>query len=514
MHRGSIITANQTRVVSRIFPRQVQDTLFITCDIDDDPAGLSLPSSANVEMNDYSIESLNIIWPSLTNFNQLQDNVLVGEYVLPVHISNPFNVQPQLYFVITGVIANQATLLTDTSYCWFAREKAVYHAGSNKSWIGQVHDDGSGYSQHIVELDHSDGSSVVTQVGTVVEYDDHNEPSILIRASDNRLFTCYAEHGASRNIRYRLSTNPLDGTAWGSETVKDIGAGSGNSDFYVTYPSCFEAPDGTIIIIYRETGNGWSYIISTDGGVTFGSRILFFYGEDFRGYLTFKQSADKNYIHFVGTGGHPNNDVAVDVYHFYMYLPTRNLFKSDGTAVDAFRPLTGDEGMTRVMDNVYPDSGWFEDIAIDGSGNPRILITYYPLGNRADFMRKDLYYSEWTGTEWTTPHKIHTAMTRSIKSTPGLDPIDTYPPNCCFDANDPDVIFASKEVDGICEIHKITRLSADNFLSEQLTFSSAVDQWRPFSVAASVRNCFWLNKISYPAFINTYDQDLIMATIL
>lgn len=392
--------------------------------------------------------------------------------------------------------------LSYTSYCWFARPKAIYNSIAEKTWIGQVYSaDGINYSQYILTVVNATGAATIVQVGTVVEKDDHNEPTILVRASDSRLFTCYAEHASSTNIRYRISTNPLDASAWGAEQTKDVGGGANHN---VTYPSCFQASNGDIFIFFRDLYYGWSYIKSTDDGVTFSARTIFYYGgvDDVgeagtgRGYMTFAQSPlDADIIHMVTTDGHPGStDHTVSVFGVYFDMGDSTVHKLDGTDVTAHIPLADPQYMTIIMTNTLPDTGWIEDVIVDSTGKPRFLFTFFPNGKNISYDQKDLYYAEWNGTAITTPVKIHTALNRNI----GTNAIvGTYAPLACFDKNNPDVIIASKEVDGVCEIFKIIRMSSSSFASAQITKDSMVDNWRPFTVAAPLKNAFWLTKNSY-----------------
>ena len=404
------------------------------------------------------------------------------------------------------VISDQSEILAETSYCWFARE--IWAVNNRTIWLGQVHDDGGGYSQNIIEINADTGELTTTKVGTVIAKDDHNEPSILVRSSDNRLFCCYSEHSGAL-LRTRISTNPLDGTSWQTEKTYDLGNG------LYTYPSCFEDASGNIWIFMRDDGGvpnptGWSYQKSTDGGETFSGWELFFFGDGARGYLSaFQDQDNKDIIHFVASGGHPVNLTVCKIFHFYFNTATETLHKSDGTDVTANKPLTGGSDMTIIMDNVLPDTGWFEDIQV-GSGKPRVLMTFYPNAFNNDYLIKDLYYSEWTGSAWTTPYKLHTAVTIPFD---GINPGTQYPPNSSFMRSNINIIIASKEIDSITEIFKITRIASDNFNSQQLTFDSAVDQWRPITANINKRNVFWLNKTVYDHYLNDYNQELINATV-
>lgn len=421
-----------------------------------------------------------------------------------------YNTTAQRTYAVTGT---KQVLTTTGSHCWFAENRAVYNAEANKTWIGQVHNSSAtGYSQYIFTFDHFSGGVTKFRLGTVNEWDDHNEPSILVRASDKRLIAFYSEH-ALAPLRYRISTNPLDASAWGSEVTLD--PHSPTADRGYTYPTIYQVANGDIYVFYRYTTMApqaqWAYIKSTDGGATFGAFTIFHN----KTYLnSFQLSTNKDIIHFVGSQ-HPNElDNPNTVCHFYFNAATATFHKSDGTDVTANIPLD-DPNMTAIMTLAHPEQGWIEDIMLDSNGYPRVLMTYYPDVPTNDGLsgtqHKYLRYSEWNGTAWSTPYQIHLACNKNMSDNATVL-IGTYPPLACFDRGNIDRIFACKEVSGICELFKLTRVSASSFTSEQLTSGSTDDQWRPITTNAPNRNVFWLNKILYNHYLNDYNQELMNGT--
>jgi len=402
-------------------------------------------------------------------------------------------------------------LLGWSSHCWFARDKAVYHSGSGKSFFGSVHNATqplANYSQTIFELIHATGELKRFKLGTSNQQDDHNEPAILIRASDSRLVATYAEHGGAV-IRWRISTNATDASAWGSESTLDP-AGTGIRRY--TYPSIFQVVNGDIYIFFRDQSlaggeeSQWAYIKSTNNGVTFSGYTQF---SDFTYANAAQDPTNKDKIHFLvsehpGDGNDPNQ-----IGHFYFDASDGTFRKSDGTNVTANIPLAV-ANVTVIQSNALPIQCWIGDLIVDATGKPRATYTIIP--NETTSLIKTEYYTEWTGTEWTTPHLLHTSATHYMET--GGAPITSkwYSPGQCFDRGNPDRIIASKEVNGVCEIHVLTRVSSSSFTTVQKTFNSTYDQWRPFTTAAPDNNVFWMNKIDYRDWINAYYQELIIAT--
>ncbi len=401
---------------------------------------------------------------------------------------------------------NDSSIMLDlSSYCWFTSPRAIYNATANKTWGGIVHSEYPGHSQYIFTVDNVTELASAVRVGTVYEHDDHNEPSILVRASDNRLFTAYSEHSDPNGtlIRFRISTNALDASAWNAEgTIAPSGAST------YSYCNVFQVTNGDIYIFFRETGVGdtwWNFIKSTDGGATFGDDTRIIHKPYVR---CWQNPADKDIIHFAASF-HPNQLTTTNIVtHCYFDAGDGTWHKSDGTDVTANIPLV-DANLTTIFSNTDPEQGWIEDLFLDASGYPRVLMTYYPNIDTTPILKK-LYYSEWTGTAWSTPHEIHESMNKNI----GLVTlVNTYPSLASFDRANPNRIFASKEISGICEIFEITRVAANNFTSIQITNGSTYDQWRPFTVASPNRNVFWLNKIRYYSYLNDYNEQLFCKTL-
>lgn len=387
-------------------------------------------------------------------------------------------------------------IIQNASHCWFTRNRALYNSTAGKTWIGSCRNASvwaNAYTQHIITLDDTTGAATSVAVGTVTLKDDHDEPSIILRSSDNKLVCAYSEHSKSVKVRWRVSTNALDATAWGDEQTFDA-----NSN--VSYCSLFEAANGDLFIFFREDTAGYCYIKSTDGGATFGDRVNFYKGVQTKPYCIAAQSPlDRDVIHFL-VSCHPLTDNDTDVFAFYFDCGEAKFYKLDGTETTANMPFDAASDMTSIWSLSNPNPCWIEDCIVDSTGKPRYLMTYFPNGKNIDYATKDLYYAEWTGTEVTTPTKIHTALTRSMAAATAPNGEQSYPPVATFNVNDADEIIAPKETSNICELYKVTRLNATTFLSVQLTHGSNYDQWRPMTAKGINYNTFWLNKKIYDSY--------------
>jgi hypothetical protein len=402
------------------------------------------------------------------------------------------------------------------SHCWFTRNKSAYDAGTNKSWLGQCHSDAynaSGpYSQYIFQINNTTNVITKFKLGTVTEQDDHNEPSILIRASDSKLLAMYSEHTGDF-LRWRISTNALDASAWGSENTFDP-ASPGTAEY--TYPSVFEDASGDMFVFYRctEAGNNkWTYSKSTNGGATFAgiTRIV-----DLTYSAIAQDPNDKDILHFI-VSNHPLEGIYPNyIGHFYFDCATETLHKSDGTDITASIPVDFTD-VTIIQTNNSPVGCWLEDIIVDSNGYPRVLFNLIPDALTTGLL-KDQYYSEWNGSAWSTPYLLHRESTHYMETTLFDATItqEYYAPLGSFDRANPDRIFSSVETAGhfgnVCEIWELSRQSSSSFSRLQRTFNSDKDQWRPFTIESPTNNVFWLNKIYYDDFLDTYFQTLVLRT--
>lgn len=398
-----------------------------------------------------------------------------------------------------------------SAHCWFSRARAVYNDTAKKSFVGIMMNNSHGHSQYIQNINHLTGAVANTKIGSIYQYEDHNEPSILVRSSDSRLLVAYAEHVTYTTMRFRISTNPLDATAWGAEINYTAGG-------RVTYVSLFEASDGDIYLIMRVYETGWSYIKSSDGGTTWGGETIISFGigaSGYSGYMIACQSPnDQDIIHFIMSTAHPYYDNDVSVCAFYMDLGDEKFYKLDGTETTANLPFDNINDVTTIMAATRPDEAWIDDIIVDANGNPRYLFTIMTNAKNTNYLPKEQYYAEWTGSALSTPYKLHDAMTTKWVHDSGQpNPNDTYSSLACFNKNNPSEIIASKEVDGICEIYKLTRVSANSFTEVAITSGSKYDNWRPFTINGTYKNVGWLKKIKYGEYVTATGEILKIRTL-
>lgn len=470
------------------------------------------PSAPNISINRFILSLNNAASSGGTTPTTFYDRFVWGDFLFDRFTdADESALRTILNTYKTALDIGYGFTLGLASNCWFANPMTVYHSGSNKSWIGQVHQGiTGGYSQYIMQRNHTTGVVNVFDLGTVDQQDDHNEPGILVRASDSKLIAVYAEHSGTL-IRWRISTNATDATAWGAQSTIN----PSSSVRLYTYPSIFQVTNGDIYVFYR--GNRldgtllpyWYFIKSTDAGVTFGAETEFWHNT----YINIYQDPnDADILHFVG-GNNPSDAPAPYnsppfVGHFYFDAGANTWHKSDGTSAGSLPLLNA--SVTQLLSKTLPENCWFEDIIVDSNGYPRILMIYYP-DYTNDVNRKRRYYTEWNGTSWTTIYDMGEVMNKSISTggTPLLVQIYTGCAN--FDPSNPDIIYASKQVGSRMEIFKMERINSSNFSEVAVTTNSTYDQWRPVVTKAPNRNLFWLSILRYENYL-VYIQFLVNKT--
>jgi hypothetical protein len=386
-------------------------------------------------------------------------------------------------------VINVTSVGETLAWTWFGRPNYAWSLEGNKYWIGSTKDTPSGTTQHITEYNVNTDSFETYQVGTTYEKDDHNQAQILIRQSDKRLIAFYGIHIANA-IRWKISTNPLDASSWGAEKTH-----SPSQEY--SYVSPYQASNGDIFIFYRRRNpTAWSYCKSTDGGLTFGAETIYWqtFGDRNLYNITCQ---DGDIIHFTATDQHISylNLAPVDIWHFYFDMFTEKFYTSNGTEVTSL-PL-GSNLDSKIINTETPNSCWISDIQVK-DGKPRILYYLYPNGINNNTQFKDLYFIEWTGSQWTAPKYIIRELDGYIEDDETIESIG-YPPAARFDVINKDLIWTSIQVNGILEVHKID-LSSSPIYFEQLTFESEVNNWRPISVGLDKNNLLWLKNNDYNSY--------------
>jgi hypothetical protein len=175
--------------------------------------------------------------------------------------------------LFTGILTNLVSAVPVITFndngvwCWFQDERAIVHDG--KLIIGSVADSsGTGGSTRdgdieVVTYDLvSGGIPDKFTLHDALQGDDHAAPAFLARP-DGRILAVYSKHGNDHYVRYRITTNPNDTSAWNDELTHTRSAG-------VTYSNVYrlstEGTSGRIYDFYRGENYNPNFITSDDNG--------------------------------------------------------------------------------------------------------------------------------------------------------------------------------------------------------------------------------------------------------
>lgn len=331
------------------------------------------------------------------------------------------------------------TLASNGAWCWFADPRAIYHKGEKEqtyfAWIT------TGGDIMVAAYNHRTGELIKHCVKTALQSDDHANPSLFIRR-DGRLIVFYSKH-FDKVMHRIITTRPEDITSWSEEYT------FGNN---VTYPYPFQVGDD-IYLFYRGDAD-WhpTLAISHDDGATFTTVQKFIVGGGQRPYTRFAQDK-KGAIHIAFTTGHPRNEATNKVY--YACFKNNAFYRADGRLIKRYNGSGSALNIdTDDMDVVYAAEkgrGWIWDIAVGKDGKPVLAYAAFPTESQHDY-----YYARWTGKRWDN-HFIEHAGSWFPQTPPGRkEPEPHYSGGLYLDPSNPKVVYLSKQVNGVFEIHRYT----------------------------------------------------------
>jgi hypothetical protein len=361
----------------------------------------------------------------------------------------------------TTLAAFALTTAAAGGWSWFGDPRAVYYNG--KTYFGYIRGDNGNVCirsyDHVTEI-----VSAETVLHAALEIDDHDVPSIHVRPSDGRIVVWYSAH-LGPAIYQRISTNPEDISAFGSET--DLDASFGGSQY--TYPSPVYTSSGTTIWLFvRSHVAGiayWWYNASGNGGATWGSTTQLH-------SVTYSKIASNGTDRIdVACSNHPDAG-ATKIYH--LYRQSAAWHKSDGTNMGTGIPFAGTD-MTTVYDG-GAKLVWIWDIAYKSDGNPVIVFVKFESTTDHRYM-----YADWDGSTWTVTEIV--AGGSYIATDLGFNASQVYySGGVVLDHSDPTIVWASVGVGGgVWEIRRLVTANAGASFSSSTLVSSGKNM-RPVSV--------------------------------
>lgn len=350
--------------------------------------------------------------------------------------------------------------VTQGAWTWYNDPRAI-KAGS-QLLIGAQ----NGNGKTVIDRYDTSGNRLgsVTLTGTT-QVDDHDNPGIMVRASDSKILAFYSAHNATDEYYKGISTSANDASAF---TSSNLDSQLGGSIYSYANPFQLTGEANTpIYLFYRSGGAYWTK--STDDGVTWSTGVQFITGTNSdRVYVKFaKNGTDR--IDCLYSTGNPDEVVSASLYHAYYQGGTWH--KTDGTVLGTTFDIANG---SQVWDgSTAAGEGWNLDIQIDGSGNPHCLISVFPTSLAADHRYR---YCKWSGSAWSAV-EVCTAGAK-LGSSQG------YSGGATFDPDDVTKIFCSRETgDGIHQLWRYTTSDGGaNWSGTQLTSGGVYPRFRPYVI--------------------------------
>ena len=389
--------------------------------------------------------------------------------------------------VVSGSLftLTSSTSAPNGAWCWFEDERVIIDTTdpARPLLLASTISAGTGSEAGDVDLlwrNLTTGSQGDFELANQFQQDDHNNAA-LYRRPDGRYLAMYSRHGSDNFTRWRISTNPGDPTAWGSEQTLNNGAGT-------TYNNVYHLPNdnggaGRTYNFTRATNYDPTVQVSTNHGTTWtaAGKLLTEGGSSDRPYVRYNASDERIFV--FTTDRHPRN-FANSIYSGYVQNGV--LHRMDGSVADAsvfdaagVAPST----LTRVFANGSTFGGtvmnraWTTDLEVDATGNPVGIFTVR--ANDSDLDHR-FFYSRFDGREWRVNElaKAGGYLYAAENDYTGLASIDPENPN---------VVYLSTKIDprtqaGTAKYELYKGFTSDfgaSWAWTPLTVGSTVDNLRP-----------------------------------
>lgn len=293
------------------------------------------------------------------------------------------------------------TLLADHSYSWWVKPRNVYKHNTN----------------YFTSIAQSSGSAIISMykngvttskvVRTFGTKDEHNAPSILIRATDI-IVVSHPRNSTDFVVkRYDLDLNEL-------ADLGNLNTGAGFTE--ANYSQLFQV-GSRIFMFCREAQYSWGMSYSDDDGVTWSAHKLIFYRSDVSQKFYMQGIQDGDTILFAGYS-HPNQGSSN-----YLWSAEFNATTGDITQVGNLVGNVYDVGWVKAAINTYtklfqPTLGKmrFLDIAFSSDKNTLYAVV---VDFATDNTNGKYYMVKWNRADQTAISKTYICDT-------GIDSYESY----------------------------------------------------------------------------------------
>ena len=387
-----------------------------------------------------------------------------------------------VFFLVATLLAAQnkiETLNNDGAWCWFSDPRAIYISGDEQEIItGWVKLDGS---IEISMLNLETGKTKTEIVYDKLEYDDHDNPSFL-QLSDNNLMVFYAKHCAL-NMYWNKSSLNKD-SLFGKVITYDPISESELERYphrQVTYANPYQLTNenNRIYVFGRWTGFKPNIMWSDDNGETFTKSKVFIAEEGFRAsnrpYVKYYSDGISR-IHIIMTDGHPRKEATNSVY--YAYYENKAFWRMDGSKICNLDEIPFKPTDATVVYKATETTGraWVYDIIADKKGNPTILYARYPSEKEHLY-----YYANYDGKKWHDNLICNSGKWFPQTPEGKTEPEPHYSGGMTIHPLKHNIVYVSKEVDGVFEIEKyVTNDDGETWDITPITSNSKNDNVRPY----------------------------------
>lgn len=331
------------------------------------------------------------------------------------------------------------TAAPDGAWSWFGDPRALTHSGH--TYLGYVDTSGNVCVRVYVHATDTVGAEIILKAA--LDVDDHVNPSFAV-LPNGKLAAWYCRHEpGSTTPHQRISTNtvasdPTLSGGFAAETDLDANLGGTSYDYPVPF-----VEGSRVYLFFRNLPGSNSYRLirshSDDNGATWAALTTVVQNTTNSNRAYWKLARHDDFIHVAWTDGTPNIDTT-DLYHFYWDVVNDTYHLTDGTTI-AGLPFDAPD-----LTPVYSASNtWVWDIAVDPStGYPRIIHPVWA----TPFTDVRYHRAQWNGSAWSS--------TEIATGGAGIDVTGVYSGGAVMDNQDPDVVWASRQVSGQWEIWRYT----------------------------------------------------------
>lgn len=416
------------------------------------------------------------------------------------------------FFSINYAEAQPKQLSDDAAWCWFSGPRAIYrHHGNAEIATGWITKDGT---LQAALLNYKSGAKEIQTITPQLEKDDHANPA-FVELQDKEVLMFCAKH-YDNHVRVNRLAVDAPSIAYDETKLNDIYDEEELKRYpykRVTYvnPFALTAENNRIYCFGRWTGFKPNITWSDDNGESFVKSTVFIANkEGFDGnnrpYVCYA-SDGKSKIHLVFTDGHPRDEPLNSVY--YACYENGAFWRADGSKICDLDQIPFEPKEATVVYQASEKEGraWVYDVATDKKGRPVVLYARYPEETEHLY-----HYAIFDGKKWEDNQVCHAGKWFPQTAEGKKEPEPHYSAGMSLNPLSPNVIYLSREVNGIFEIEKReTKDKGKSWKTTPITQNSTHDNVRPVVPKNMQKSdtpvVLWMTNKKYIHYTN-YDTEI------